>query len=79
MYENETDVGRGLAAASVDRDEVFVTTKLWRDNLTCDAVSKSTEASLKLRSARLVARLGLIRSFGMLERVNDTSLRMNLA
>ena len=47
MYENETDVGRGLAAASVDREEVFVTTKLWRDNLTCDAVSKSTEASLK--------------------------------
>ena len=26
MYENETDVGRGLAAARVDREEVFVTT-----------------------------------------------------
>ena len=45
MYENEIDVGRGLGSASVDREEVFVTTKLWRDHLTKHAVSRSTEVT----------------------------------
>jgi 2,5-diketo-D-gluconate reductase B len=29
MYDNERDVGEGLRASSVPRDEVFVTTKIW--------------------------------------------------
>ena len=28
-YGNEAGVGRGLAASGVDRDDVFITTKLW--------------------------------------------------
>ena len=32
-YDNEEDVGRGLADAGVDRSEVFLTTKAWYDHL----------------------------------------------
>jgi len=47
MYENEEEVGRGMRDASVDREEVFLTTKLWLDNLTRRAVRESTEGSLR--------------------------------
>lgn len=32
-YENEVAVGKGIKESGVDRKEVFLTTKLWRDNL----------------------------------------------
>lgn len=32
-YENEEAVGAGIAAADVPREEIFLTTKLWRSNL----------------------------------------------
>ncbi|MFP4361711.1 MAG: aldo/keto reductase [Alphaproteobacteria bacterium] len=32
MYGNEVEVGRGLAATGVPRDEVFLTTKVWPDD-----------------------------------------------
>lgn len=32
IYGNEADLGRALKELDVDRDEVFVTTKIWRDN-----------------------------------------------
>jgi len=32
IYGNETDVGAGIRASGIDRDEVFVTTKLWNDD-----------------------------------------------
>src|SRR6478752_5498470 len=33
MYGNESEVGDGLRSAGVARDEIFVTTKVWRDDL----------------------------------------------
>lgn len=47
MYENEEAVGRGLRRADVPRDEVFVTTKLWREHLDAASVRRTGEASLK--------------------------------
>jgi 2,5-diketo-D-gluconate reductase B len=47
MYENEEQVGEGIAAADVDRDEIFLTTKLWRSNLRAADVHESFEASLE--------------------------------
>ena len=32
-YENQTAIGQALAETTVDRDELSVTTKVWRDNL----------------------------------------------
>ena len=45
-YGNETEVGEGVAAADVDREEVFLATKVWRQNLSYDDVIDSTRESL---------------------------------
>jgi 2,5-diketo-D-gluconate reductase B len=47
IYENETEVGQGLKAGGVDRDALFVTTKVWRENLAAEQVEKAAEDSLK--------------------------------
>lgn len=47
MYGNEAQVGAGLAGSSVDRDEVFLTTKIDNRNHAPDAVRSSTEESLR--------------------------------
>ena len=46
MYDNEAAVGEGIEAASVDREDVFLATKVWIDQLAHDDVLSSTEASL---------------------------------
>lgn len=46
-YENEEAVGAGLRAAGLERDEVFVTTKVWWTDLAADDFRRSAEASLK--------------------------------
>jgi diketogulonate reductase-like aldo/keto reductase len=45
-YGNEAAVGDGIAAADVDREDVFLATKVWTSNLAYDDVLESTEASL---------------------------------
>jgi diketogulonate reductase-like aldo/keto reductase len=45
-YGNEREVGEGLRAAGIDRDEVWVTTKVWYDDLEPDRLRRSAEASL---------------------------------
>lgn len=47
MYGNETEVGLGLKASGVPRDEVFVTTKVWRDDIAEGDLERSIEGSLK--------------------------------
>lgn len=47
LYANEAEVGRGLADSGVARQDVFITSKVWRDNLAYDDVIRSTEASLR--------------------------------
>jgi diketogulonate reductase-like aldo/keto reductase len=46
-YDNERQVGEGIAAAEVDREEVFLTTKVWRSNLHRQDVLDSVRASLE--------------------------------
>jgi 2,5-diketo-D-gluconate reductase B len=45
-YGNERAVGEGIAAADVDRDDVFLATKVWIDSLAHDDVLQTTEESL---------------------------------
>ena len=45
-YENESAVGDGIAAADVDRDDIFLATKVWISNLSHDDVIETTEKSL---------------------------------
>jgi 2,5-diketo-D-gluconate reductase B len=45
-YENEESVGEGIRTASVDREQVFLGTKVWYEQLAYDDVIESTRASL---------------------------------
>jgi 2,5-diketo-D-gluconate reductase B len=47
MYENHESVGEGLRCADVDREDVFLATKLWFENLRRDEVHAATEQSLR--------------------------------
>ena len=47
MYGNEREVGEGLRASGIKRDEVFVTTKVWFDKLAADDFERSVDESLK--------------------------------
>jgi 2,5-diketo-D-gluconate reductase B len=47
MYGNEEAIGAALAASSVARGDLHVTTKVWNENLAPDAIRRSFETSLK--------------------------------
>ncbi|MFH1555358.1 MAG: aldo/keto reductase [Pseudomonadota bacterium] len=47
MYENEAAVGAALSASGVARDELFVTTKVWHDQLAPDALHRAFDTSLR--------------------------------
>jgi diketogulonate reductase-like aldo/keto reductase len=47
MYGNESEVGQGLKSGGVPREHIFVTTKVWRDDLHDGDLQRSAEASLK--------------------------------
>lgn len=46
-YMNEESVGRGIANSDVPREELFVTTKVWVENVSYEGVISSVERSLK--------------------------------
>jgi len=46
-YDNEREVGKGIAQSDVDREDIFLTTKLWRSNLRRGDVRSSVEESLE--------------------------------
>jgi 2,5-diketo-D-gluconate reductase B len=53
-YANEAEVGDGLAASGVDRDDVFITTKVQPQNMGAGVLQRSVEESLrKLRTDRI--------------------------
>ncbi len=47
VYENEAEVGRGLARSGVPRDEIWLTTKIWMDDAGHDGVLRTTDLSLE--------------------------------
>jgi diketogulonate reductase-like aldo/keto reductase len=46
VYENEGDVGRAIVESNIARSEVFITTKVWNDNLSEDKFIDSVRLSL---------------------------------
>jgi 2,5-diketo-D-gluconate reductase B len=51
IYGNEADVGQAIAESGVPREELFLTTKIWIENLGRDRLAASLEESLqKLRT-----------------------------
>lgn len=51
VYKNESGVGEGIRQSGINREELFVTTKLWNDDQGYESTLKAFDASL--------ARLGL--------------------
>jgi 2,5-diketo-D-gluconate reductase B len=47
MYGNEREVGEGLRASGIKREEVFVTTKVWFDRLAAGDLERSVDESLE--------------------------------
>ncbi len=47
IYGNEEEVGRALADAKLARGEVFVTTKIWTENLAASRLAGSLKESLR--------------------------------
>lgn len=47
MYGNEEAVGEGLRASGIARDDVFVTTKIWWEDIAPGDLERSAEASLR--------------------------------
>jgi diketogulonate reductase-like aldo/keto reductase len=47
MYHNEEEVGEGLRASGIKRDEVFITTKVWSSDLRARDFERSARDSLK--------------------------------
>lgn len=47
IYENEAEVGEGIAKSGVARDQIFLTTKVWRSNFAAKTVAQSVDESLK--------------------------------
>ena len=47
MYGNEREVGEGLRASGVKREDVFVTTKVWHNRLAAGDLERSVDESLE--------------------------------
>ncbi len=56
FYGNEEAVGRGIAAHPVDREQVFVTTKVWNDDIAAgpEATRAAIESSLERLGVEVV-------------------------
>ncbi len=51
MYKNEKEIGDAIYGSGIDREEFFITTKIWHTNLDHDDVLQTVEDSLReLRS-----------------------------
>jgi diketogulonate reductase-like aldo/keto reductase len=47
IYRNERDVGAGIAASGIKRDDIFLTTKVWIDHFADGPLQTSVERSLE--------------------------------
>ncbi|MFC0410341.1 aldo/keto reductase [Roseomonas elaeocarpi] len=47
MYKNEAEVGAAVAASGKRRDSLFITSKVWHENLAPDAMGRAIDASLR--------------------------------
>lgn len=45
-YDNEAEVGEGIQNAGIDREELFLTTKVWMDNLKAHDIHETVGQSL---------------------------------
>jgi diketogulonate reductase-like aldo/keto reductase len=87
MYDNETEIGEGLRASGVARDDVFITTKVWPDHLApadLERAAKDSLARLRLASVDLLLihwpnpRIPLAGTIGALCRMKEAGLARHI-
>jgi len=54
MYNNEEAVGKGIKNAPVDREDIFLTTKVWHNHLEPETLKQTLEDSLRRLSTDYV-------------------------
>lgn len=47
LYGNEADVGRAVLASGIEREEIFITTKVWNSNQGYNSTKRACQASLR--------------------------------
>jgi len=47
VYDNETEIGQAIRESNIERKELFITSKVWKDSMGYDNTLKSFESSLK--------------------------------
>jgi 2,5-diketo-D-gluconate reductase B len=87
MYENEREVGDGLRASGVPRDEVFVVTKIWPSHFAARELIKAARESLarlRLSAVDLLLlhwpnpRIPLAETLGALNKVSEAGLTRHI-
>jgi len=87
MYENEREVGEGLRASAVKRDQVFVTTKIWPTHFAPHDLERSAKESLvrlRLTEVDLLLlhwpnpQVPLVETLGALARVRQQGLARHI-
>ena len=87
MYENEREVGEGLRASSVKRDQIFLTTKIWPTHFAPHDLERSAKESLvrlRLTEVDLLLlhwpnpRVPLVETLGALARVKQQGLARHI-
>ena len=48
VYKNEQSVGKAIQASGIEREDIFLTTKLWNDDTRKGTVQRALEKSLRL-------------------------------
>src|SRR3954451_4691806 len=87
VYDNEREVGEGLRASGVKRDDVFVTTKVWTTHFAPNDLERSAReslAKLRLKEVDLLLlhwpnpRIPLTETLGALARVRQLGLTRHI-
>ena len=47
FYDNEAAIGTGLKASAVNRNDIWLTTKIWHDRLSAEDINRTFDESLK--------------------------------
>jgi diketogulonate reductase-like aldo/keto reductase len=87
MYENEREVGEGLRASAVKRDQVFLTTKIWPTHFAPHDLERSAKESLvrlRLTEVDLLLlhwpnpQVPLVETLGALARIRQQGLARHI-
>src|SRR5438132_13150 len=72
VYENEREVGDGVRASGIRRDDVFVTTKVWTTHFAPNDLERSTKESLVRLRWLVQLKVGASPGTTKLERLSET-------